>query len=75
MTPDFVLFDVLTRHGVHGFIRGTEDTDVLWIRSPATPRICSTWNSSPPAGTPRPITIHECLGRAVGGDVTSSGRT
>jgi predicted nucleotidyltransferase len=47
MTPDFVLFDVLTRHGVpfvvvgghavnfHGFIRGTEDTDVLWIRSPA----------------------------------------
>ncbi|NDC64678.1 MAG: hypothetical protein EBZ59_11995 [Planctomycetia bacterium] len=47
MTPDFDLFDVLTRHGVpfvvvgghavnfHGFIRGTEDTDVLWIRSPA----------------------------------------
>jgi hypothetical protein len=47
MTPDFRLFDVLTRHGVpfvvvgghavnfHGFIRGTEDTDVLWIRSPA----------------------------------------
>jgi hypothetical protein len=47
MTPDFALFDVLTRHGVpfvvvgghavnfHGFIRGTEDTDVLWIRSPA----------------------------------------
>jgi hypothetical protein len=47
MTPDFQLFEVLTRHGVpfvvvgghavnfHGFIRGTEDTDVLWIRSPA----------------------------------------
>lgn len=47
MTPEFRLLDVLTRHGVpfvvvgghavsfHGFIRGTEDTDVLWIRSPA----------------------------------------
>lgn len=47
MTPEFRLFDVLTRHGVpfvvvgghavnfHGFIRATEDTDVLWIRSPA----------------------------------------
>jgi hypothetical protein len=47
MTPDFRLFDVLSRHGVpfvvvgghavnfHGFIRATEDTDVLWIRSPA----------------------------------------
>jgi hypothetical protein len=47
MTPDFHVFDVLTRHGVpfvvvgghavnfHGFIRATEVTDVLWIRSPA----------------------------------------
>jgi hypothetical protein len=47
MTPEFRLFDVLVRHGVpfvvvgghavnfHGFIRATEDTDVLWIRSPA----------------------------------------
>jgi hypothetical protein len=47
MTPEFHLFDVLTRHGVpfvvvgghavnfHGFVRATEDTDVLWIRSPA----------------------------------------
>jgi hypothetical protein len=47
MTPDFEVFDVLSRHGVpyvvvgghavnfHGFIRATEDTDVLWIRSPA----------------------------------------
>lgn len=47
MTPEFQLFDVLTRHGVpfvvmgghavnfHGFVRATEDTDVLWIRSPA----------------------------------------
>ena len=47
MTPDFRLFDVLLRHGVpfvvvgghavnfHGFVRATEDTDVLWIRSPA----------------------------------------
>ena len=47
MTPDFRLFDVLTRHGVpfvvvgghavnfHGFVRATEDTDVLWIRSSA----------------------------------------
>ena len=47
MTPEFHLLDVLTRHGVpfvvvgghavnfHGFIRATEDTDVLWIRSPA----------------------------------------
>lgn len=46
MTPEFRLFNVLARHGVpyvvvgghavnfHGFIRGTEDTDVLWIRSP-----------------------------------------
>ena len=47
MMPDFRLFDVLMRHGVpfvvvgghavnfHGFIRATEDTDVLWVRSPA----------------------------------------
>jgi hypothetical protein len=47
MTPDFHLLEVLSRHGVpfvvvgghavnfHGFIRATEDTDVLWIRSPA----------------------------------------
>lgn len=47
MTPEFHLFDVLTRHAVpfvvmgghavnfHGFVRATEDTDVLWIRSPA----------------------------------------
>jgi hypothetical protein len=46
MTPEFRVFDVLERHGVpfvvvgghavnfHGFIRATEATDVLWIRSP-----------------------------------------
>ena len=46
MTPEFHVFDVLQRHGVpfvvvgghavnfHGFIRATEATDVLWIRSP-----------------------------------------
>lgn len=48
MSPDPGLFDVLTRHGVpfvvigghavcaHGYLRSTEDTDVLWIRSPAS---------------------------------------
>jgi hypothetical protein len=48
MAPDQGLFSVLTRHGVpfvvigghavcaHGFVRGTEDTDVLWIRSAAS---------------------------------------
>ena len=47
MTPEFRVFEVLRRHDVpfvvvgghavtfHGFIRATEDTDVLWIRSPA----------------------------------------
>jgi len=47
MTPEFRVFEVLRRHHVpfvvvgghavtfHGFIRATEDTDVLWIRSPA----------------------------------------
>jgi len=46
MTPDFRILEVLSRHGVpfvvvgghavnvHGYIRATEDTDVLWIRSP-----------------------------------------
>lgn len=46
MAPDFRLFEVLTRHGVpflvigghavsfHGYVRATEDTDVLWVRSP-----------------------------------------
>ncbi len=45
MATDQALFSILNRHGVpfvvigghagcaHGFIRGTEDTDVLWIRS------------------------------------------
>ena len=45
MTPDFVLFEVLSRHGVpyvvvgghavnvHGYVRATEDTDIVWIRS------------------------------------------
>lgn len=45
MAPDFRLFEVLARHGVpfvvigghavnvHGYIRATEDTDVLWARS------------------------------------------
>ena len=45
MTPDFKLFEVLNRHEVpfviagghavsfHGYIRATEDTDVLWVRS------------------------------------------
>ncbi len=47
MAPDFRLFEVLSRHGVpfvvigghavnfHGSIRATEDTDVIWLRSPA----------------------------------------
>ena len=47
MTPEFRVFEVLRRHDVpfvvvgghavtfHCFIRATEDTDVLWIRSPA----------------------------------------
>ena len=46
MAPDFRLFEVLARHGVpflvigghavsfHGYVRATEDTDVLWVRSP-----------------------------------------
>ncbi len=45
MAPDFRLFEVLARHGVpfivagghavnvHGYVRATEDTDVLWVRS------------------------------------------
>jgi hypothetical protein len=48
MAPDLRLIEVLTRHGVpfvvvgghavnfHGSLRATEDTDLLWIRSPAT---------------------------------------
>jgi hypothetical protein len=43
--PDFVIFDVLRKHAVpfvivgghavnfHGFIRATEDTDIVWNRS------------------------------------------
>ncbi len=46
MAPDFRVFEALSRHGVpfvvmgghavsfHGYVRGTEDTDVLWVRSP-----------------------------------------
>jgi hypothetical protein len=46
MAPDFRVFDVLCRHRVpfvvigghavnfHGSIRATEDTDVVWLRSP-----------------------------------------
>jgi len=46
MAPDQRLLDILTRHGVpfvvvgghavnfHGSLRATEDTDLLWIRSP-----------------------------------------
>lgn len=46
MAPDLRLFEVLTRHGVpfvvigghavnfHGVLRATEDTDILWMRSP-----------------------------------------
>lgn len=45
MAPDPGLFEVLIRHNVpfvvigghavcaHGFVRATEDTDILWIRS------------------------------------------
>lgn len=48
MAPDPLLFDVLSRHAVpfvvigghavnvHGYVRATEDTDVLWIRTLAT---------------------------------------
>ena len=47
MVPDFRLFDALNRHAVpfvvigghavnvHGYARATEDTDLLWVRSPA----------------------------------------
>lgn len=47
MVPDFRLFDALNRHrvpfvvigghavNVHGYARATEDTDLLWVRSPA----------------------------------------
>lgn len=50
MTPDFRVFEVLSRHDVpflvigghavsfHGFVRATEDTDVLWMRSPEAER-------------------------------------
>jgi hypothetical protein len=50
MAPDFRVFDVLNRHGVpflvigghavsfHGYVRATEDTDVLWMRSPESER-------------------------------------
>jgi hypothetical protein len=50
MAPDFRVFEVLTRHGVpflvigghavsfHGYVRATEDTDVLWMRSPKAER-------------------------------------
>jgi hypothetical protein len=46
MPPDLQLFDILRRHGVafvavgghavnaHGFRRATEDTDIVWLRSP-----------------------------------------
>lgn len=46
MAPDPRLFEVLARHqvpfvvagghavNVHGYVRATEDTDVLWVRSP-----------------------------------------
>lgn len=48
MAPDQTLLQVLTRHGVpfvvigghavnfHGLLRATEDTDVVWMRTPAT---------------------------------------
>ena len=51
MAPDPGILDVLTRHAVpfvvvgghavnlHGYIRATEDTDVLWVRSPGYPTI------------------------------------
>jgi hypothetical protein len=47
MVPDFRLFDALNRHAVpfvvigghavnvHGYARATEDTDLLWVRSPS----------------------------------------
>jgi hypothetical protein len=47
MVPDFRLFDTLARHAVpfvvigghavnvHGYARATEDTDLIWVRSPA----------------------------------------
>lgn len=47
MVPDFRLFDTLVRHAVpfvvigghavnvHGYARATEDTDLIWVRSPA----------------------------------------
>jgi hypothetical protein len=50
MAPDFRVFEVLTRHGVpflvigghavsfHGYVRATEDTDVIWTRSPKAER-------------------------------------
>jgi hypothetical protein len=50
MAPDFRVFEVLTRHGVpflvigghavsfHGYVRATENTDVLWMRSPESER-------------------------------------
>lgn len=50
MAPDLRVLEVLTRHGVpfvvigghavnfHGSLRATEDTDVLWIRSPEAER-------------------------------------
>jgi hypothetical protein len=46
MTPEPSVLDVLLRHGVpfvvigghavsvHGYVRATEDTDVVWVRSP-----------------------------------------
>jgi hypothetical protein len=48
MVPDFRLFDTLARHAVpcvvigghavnvHGYARATEDTDLIWVRSPAS---------------------------------------
>lgn len=50
MAPDFRVFEILTGHGVpfliigghavsfHGYVRATEDTDVLWVRSPEAER-------------------------------------
>jgi hypothetical protein len=50
MAPDFRVFEVLARHGVpflvigghavsfHGYVRATEDTDIVWIRSPEAER-------------------------------------
>jgi hypothetical protein len=50
MAPDFRVFEVLARHGVpfliigghavsfHGYVRATEDTDLLWVRSPEAER-------------------------------------